>query len=132
MLGLGAGLTPSGDDFVGGALFARRVLVGIDARWEDVASRLASEAICRTHPISARLLTDLAAGEGWAPLHALAVALSVQDASATITAARALTALGHTSGWDMLGGVLAGLGVDGVRVPTGRWARQSHRAMRER
>ena len=31
------------------------------------------------------------------------------DASAAITAARSLVALGHSSGWDLLAGVLAAL-----------------------
>jgi hypothetical protein len=110
LLGLGEGLTPSGDDFVGGALFARR-LVGRDERALDgAAARIVADAASRTHPISARLLADLGAGEGWAPLHDLVAALVAQDAAAAVTAARRLTALGHSSGWDIHSGLVTGLG----------------------
>jgi hypothetical protein len=110
LLGLGPGLTPSGDDFVGGALFACR-LVARGAAWDAAVARIVADAATLTHPISARLLADLAAGEGWAPLHDLAAALARKNAPAALTAARGLTALGHTSGWDVLEGFSAGLGV---------------------
>jgi hypothetical protein len=108
LLGLGPGLTPSGDDFVGGALFARRALVGMTPAWEAAATRLVADAVTLTHPISARLLADLAAGEAWAPLHDLAAALAAEDVERAITTARAVTLLGHTSGWDLLAGLLTG------------------------
>jgi hypothetical protein len=117
LLGLGTGFTPSGDDFVGGALFARRVLVGMDSTWKSVAARIVAEAALLTHPISARLLADLAAGEGWAPLHELSAALASKETAATITWARDVTALGHTSGWDVIAGLLTGLVGEPV-VPT--------------
>jgi len=110
LLGLGAGLTPSGDDFVGGALFARRLVAIGDAAWEAAVAQIIAEAAAATHPISARLLADLAAGDGWAPLHDLAGALITHDVRAALHAARELTALGHTSGWDLLAGFSAGLG----------------------
>jgi hypothetical protein len=110
LLGLGPGLTPSGDDFVGGALFACR-LVARGAAWDASIARIVADAATLTHPISARLLADLAAGEGWAPLHDLTVALARRNAPTALVAARDLTALGHTSGWDMLTGFSAGLGV---------------------
>jgi hypothetical protein len=111
LLGLGEGLTPSGDDFVGGALFARRLVGSADVEALDVAvTRIVADAATRTHPISARLLADLGAGEGWAPLHDLAAALAAQDPAAAVTAARRLTALGHSSGWSLHAGLMAGLG----------------------
>ena len=114
LLGLGAGLTPSGDDYVGGVLFARRLVDSQDpGAWEGAASRIVADAAALTHPISARLLADLAAGEGWAPLHDLAAALAANAPDNAIAAARALTALGHTSGWDLLAGVVTAL----VEVP---------------
>lgn len=111
LLGLGTGLTPSGDDYVGGMLFARRLIeTHHRAVWDAAVARIVADAATLTHPVSARLLADLAAGEGWAPLHDLAVALADQDPEAALRAARHLTALGHTSGWDILAGVSAGLG----------------------
>jgi hypothetical protein len=97
---------------VGGALFALRFLRSDCAR--QGAPALLHEARERTHPLSARLLADLAAGEGWAPLHDLVAALGADD-RALITAARSLVALGHSSGWDLLAGVLtAVLGPDAL------------------
>jgi hypothetical protein len=106
LLGLGSGLTPSGDDFVGGALFARRVLGDWNAGWDNALSHIVAEAATATHPISARLLADLAAGEGWAPLHETAAALAAADVAEASSAARRVTALGHTSGWDIIAGFL--------------------------
>ncbi|MBM3219236.1 MAG: DUF2877 domain-containing protein [Candidatus Rokubacteria bacterium] len=110
LLGLGPGLTPSGDDYVGGALFARCLVTATDpAAWKTAAARIVADAATLTHPISARLLEDLAGGEGWEPLHALALALVDANREDTVRAARDLTSLGHTSGWDMLAGFLIGL-----------------------
>jgi hypothetical protein len=110
LLGLGEGLTPSGDDFIGGALFARRLVSRDTAALDAAVARIVADAASRTHPISARLLADLAAGEGWAPLHDLVAALASQDGPAAVTAARRLTALGHSSGWDIHSGLAVGLG----------------------
>lgn len=104
LLGLGPGLTPSGDDLVGGVLFTRRVLGG-----KAPPRGLVARARARTHPVSAALLADLAAGHGHAPLHALAGALASGHAEAAAEAAHELTIIGHTSGWDMLAGVLLAL-----------------------
>jgi hypothetical protein len=110
LLGLGDGLTPSGDDFVGGVLFAQR-LVGRGIALDAAVARIVADAATLTHPISARLLADLGAGEGWAPLHDLAAALVAQDAGAVAAAVRGVTALGHSSGWSLHAGVMIGLGV---------------------
>ena len=111
LLGLGAGLTPSGDDYVGGVLFGRRLLPRRDvAAWDTAVARLLADAATRTHEISARLLADLAAGEGWAPLHELTVALAADARDDSVAAARAVTGLGHTSGWDLLAGFLTAIG----------------------
>ena len=106
LLGLGPGLTPSGDDAVGGLLFARRMLADAPA-WAPVAGSLALAAHTRTHAISAALLADLAAGHGHAALHRVAAALA--EGADPLPAARELVALGHASGWEMLAGLLIGL-----------------------
>ena len=114
LLGLGAGLTPSGDDFVGGAFFARATLAqlgGSDrASWRQAAAGVRDSARAATHPISAALLGDLLDGHGWSPLHDLAGALAADDAPAATNAARRLIRLGHSSGWDLLAGFVAGCG----------------------
>lgn len=111
LLGVGGGLTPSGDDFVGGALFARRCVSGSGAaslRWQAAGAEILVHATARTHAISRALLSDLARGESYAPLHALSGALLRCDADATQNAMRDLVIIGHSSGWDMLAGFIAG------------------------
>jgi len=112
LIGLGPGLTPSGDDLVGGAFFARALLAragAIDATaWRGAASRVRANAAHLTHPIAAALLGDLVCGEGWATLHAVAAALARGDDTNALVAARALTRLGHSSGWDVLSGFIVG------------------------
>jgi hypothetical protein len=119
LLGLGGGLTPSGDDFAGAAFFARHLL-GAAGCADAAGWRRAGEAVCtaataRTHPISAALLGDLVAGRGWAPLHELVAGLAAEAMAPAAGAARRLIRLGHTSGWDLLAGLGAGLGL--LRVP---------------
>jgi hypothetical protein len=111
LLGLGLGLTPSGDDLVGGAFFARAMLTATGAPgtgWRQAAETVRETASRSTHPISAALLGDLLAGEGWAPLHDLGHALASDDEAAATAAARRLVRLGHSSGWDLLAGFVAG------------------------
>lgn len=109
LLGLGAGLTPSGDDLVGGALFAKRLLNRKEARWTKLGKDLSREIGSRSHLVSAALFSDLAAGRSFAPLHEIASALSTGADEAALSAARALVAIGHSSGWDMLAGFLIGI-----------------------
>lgn len=108
LLGLGAGLTPSGDDLVAAALFGHR-LINQDEAWARVGSELVRDADTATHAISAALLGDTVAGESFEPLHALADALVAGDAGAALAAARALVCIGHASGWDMFTGFLLGI-----------------------
>lgn len=113
LIGLGPGLTPAGDDYVGGALFARATL-GVNApdaagghAWRDAIDRLLALATVRTNRISAVLLADLAAGRAYAPLHEIAVALAGDaEPARAADAARRLTRIGHSSGWDVLAGFL--------------------------
>ena len=112
LLGAGSGLTPSGDDYVGGALFARR-LAGMDERWSGAVRDIVALAPARTHAISAALLGDLACGSSYAALHGVAEAIAVSGDDTRTWAMdahmRALAGIGHSSGWDMLAGFIAGL-----------------------
>jgi len=111
LLGLGGGLTPSGDDFVGAALFARRALGdggSVDARvWRRAADTVLEPAHTGRRVVVARAEVDDGLVERLR-LDILA-AIDVQRADAR-DAARRLVALGHSSGWDMLAGLGAGLG----------------------
>lgn len=121
LLGLGPGLTPSGDDVVGAALFVRRSIADSHAdakRWSDVAERLVHAAQPRSHAIAAALFRDLAVGQSFAPLHRLAAILASEASQEqAIDAARALAAIGHSSGWDMLAGFI--IGITGELTPAG-------------
>jgi hypothetical protein len=118
LLGLGPGLTPAGDDLVGGAFFARRLLAeagGVEAPpWRTAAGTIRALAAGRTHRISATLLGDLLDGDGYAPLHDLAAALASSDTAAALGAATRLVRIGHSSGWDLLAGFLGALGALGA------------------
>jgi len=117
LLGCGPGLTPSGDDYVGGAFFARAVLTALGggdaveaAAWARAVVVVRDAAARSTHPISAALLGDLLAGHGWSCLHDLASSLARGEDTRANDAARRLTRLGHSSGWDLLAGFVAGAG----------------------
>ena len=114
MIGLGPGLTPSGDDFLGGLLFAARSLHQAqpeDFRWdEEAVLELLGWAKTRTHPISHAIFSDLALGHGPEPLHDLIERLlEGRDLDPVMEAALRLTAIGHSSGWDMLAGAVTGM-----------------------
>jgi hypothetical protein len=109
LLGLGDGLTPDGDDYVGGALFARRACGEASAAWAAACAQVIAQARMRSHPISARLLEDLASGEAWTSLHELVEAMAARDDHRAQTTARELIALGASSGWSVLAGFVAGI-----------------------
>lgn len=106
LIGLGPGLTPSGDDVLAGALLA---LHGF-AR-ADMAARLATwlrpRLEGRTGLVSRAHLGCAAGGEGAAVLHDAMVALASGDADALAGATAAAGTLGHCSGWDGLVGIAA-------------------------
>jgi hypothetical protein len=104
LLGVGGGLTPSGDDFVGAALFTLCHLG--EARWQGAADALRAAIPSRSHAISAALFADLASGESFEPLHQLLAAVPL-GIDAMLEPARRLAAIGHSSGWDMLTGMIA-------------------------
>jgi hypothetical protein len=115
LLGVGGGLTPSGDDFVGAVLFARRLLADAGAAdaagWQRAVTTILAAAPARTHPLSAALLGDLADGQAHASLHDLVHGLARDAPAVARDAARRLVRLGHSSGWDMLAGLAAGLAI---------------------
>lgn len=114
LIGLGPGLTPSGDDFIGGLIFMSFHLNATypAERWwgsGDIGGLLARSELMTTQ-ISHVLLTDLAEGQSHASLHDLTDAL-LTDSEGFVASRHVghVTAIGHGSGWDMLTGMLAGL-----------------------
>jgi hypothetical protein len=114
LLGFGTGLTPSGDDLAGAALFGRLLLAPQRPAWAVLAGELAREVENRSHAVSAALFDDLARGESFEPLHDIVDALAADDQAAALAAARALTAIGHSSGWDMFSGLV--IGIAGMKI----------------
>lgn len=111
VLGLGPGLTPSGDDFIGGIFFAlhhaprsqwRATLPAVQARFRTAAASA-------TNVISAALLDDLMDGHSHQALHDLLAALHAEDPARIQAATTALLRIGASSGADMLCGVLLAL-----------------------
>jgi len=114
LVGLGSGLTPSGDDFLGGLFFGLHIL---NQRFpsqfqlnKTEISRFLMQIRSCTNLISATLLSDLAGGLGPAPLHAFIQNLLIPESQETsFEHALALTFIGHSTGWDILTGLLSGL-----------------------
>jgi hypothetical protein len=99
LIGLGPGLTPSGDDYFGGMLIALRALgrdAQADALWRWLQPKLASG----TSALSAAHLEAAAAGEAHEAVHAALQG----DLSG-------LDHVGHSSAWDAFAGAAAVLRV---------------------
>lgn len=104
LLGLGPGLTPSGDDYLGGVLIALHA-VGRDAEAERIWSVIQYVTPSATNDISAAHLVAAAQGFGSAPLHALLTAIIGGERDQRLAdLAAAVIRIGHTSGWDALAG----------------------------
>jgi hypothetical protein len=99
LIGLGPGLTPSGDDYLGGILVALHALAR-DAQAAMLWRWLQPQLAARTSAISAAHLAAAAEGEAHEALHAV-----LQDPSPASLAR--LDAVGHCSGWDALAGAAA-------------------------
>jgi len=113
LVGLGGGLTPSGDDFLGGLWFALRLLDSgpqiPSFDWADV-ERSTANALSRTTAISGCILSDLVLGHGPEPLHDVVIAALAGAAPGDVAeGVSRLVAIGHTSGWDLFAGVALAL-----------------------
>ncbi len=108
LLGLGPGLTPSGDDFLAGILLALSLTERARLRdriWHAMEPLL----MHHTADISRAHLAAAAEGFGSAALHNLLCAILAGATNTTTPAIAAVTAIGHTSGWDALAGAIAAL-----------------------
>lgn len=112
LVGLGPGLTPSGDDFIVGylaALWSRSLLEpalrSLLAGLAEPIERLAAG----TNLISRQFLLDAVAGEFSEALADLVSAMGVNDARRIRAAAARVVRIGHSSGADSLAGLLFGL-----------------------
>lgn len=114
LIGLGQGLTPSGDDWIGGLLFAAtqyHLAYPGELAWDQAAvDELLEWARTRTNRISWCLLRDYTRGHGPEPLHTLVDGLlQARGMDGLLVSVRSLIAIGSSSGWDVLAGMMAGL-----------------------
>ena len=119
LIGLGPGLTPSGDDFLVSALAT------LDAIGESHAHAVLARAVTDAAPgatsaLSTCFLRAAAAGHVGEALHRAVGSLLTGDAD---TAVAAVANIGHSSGWDMLAGIATVLraGAGEWRVASGEW-----------
>jgi len=106
LLGLGPGLTPSGDDYLGGIMVALRTF-GRGAEADALWAWLALRAPSRTSKISMAHLAAAAEGEAHESLHDCLEALGAGVTAGWPERLDRLASVGHCSGWDGLAGVLA-------------------------
>ena len=105
LIGLGPGLTPSGDDALGGIMIALHAL-----RRPDAVQRLANRAIPLVaslgNRISAAHLSAAAKGQGHAAIHHVMNDLLAGKNGTIDIRLDAVGRIGHTSGWDTLAGIV--------------------------
>lgn len=112
LVGLGPGLTPSGDDLLCGALAAvhtlapRLALTDLDALATELGERLLVDAAARTTALSATLLLHAHRGQLARP--ARAVLRGLLGRTPVPPALDALLAVGHSSGRDLAVGLSLG------------------------
>jgi len=104
LIGLGPGLTPSGDDLIGGAMLALNGL-GESETSDRLFALLKSDLSVRTNSISAAHLTAAAEGMGNEDLHEVLNAVVSGARSGYRHLLERVGCIGHTSGWDALAGV---------------------------
>jgi hypothetical protein len=114
LIGLGPGLTPSGDDFLGGLFFSLDQLRKSYPDQIQYNSEHFSEFIEKvkkqTNLISYTLFKDLFLGNAVEPLHQFMDALLTgQPTENMIFYLRKLIQIGYSTGWDQITGVLCGL-----------------------
>lgn len=109
LVGLGPGLTPSGDDFLVGFFAALHVADAPGARWRTLGKDVAARAAARTNAISFAALRAAAEGRMRSTISTLLSESMSGSPASTDAALDAVLAIGSTSGADLAGGAIAGL-----------------------
>ena len=105
LVGLGPGLTPSGDDFWCGVMIALRAMGCLDIL-KKVSGDVLKQAEYRTNKISRAHMECAANGQGAQTLHETISAMGMADEARLSSALCELDKIGHSSGWDSLAGVV--------------------------
>lgn len=105
LIGLGPGLTPSGDDLMGGVLIALHT-----TDQKDTAVKLAEELLPmarnRTNIISFAHLASAASGEGNAAVHRVLSTITGRKTQHLAESLSSMDTVGHSSGWDAVSGLV--------------------------
>lgn len=114
LIGLGPGLTPSGDDLLtgvmGAGIFYSLICPAIFGEVKKVNSQVAMSAGKRTTVFGEMMLCDASKGELVQPLGQLLQRLLCNKKEGNLLAyARCVAAIGESSGKDMLAGVILGM-----------------------
>lgn len=114
LIGLGEGLTPSGDDFLGGLFFACFLLSysypSLHLWKPDDLPGWIDAHRSHTNQISFALLRDNASGHALEPLNRFGLALLTNQPVGNVTSmASDLIKVGHSTGWSLLAGFVTGM-----------------------
>ncbi|MBX5458491.1 MAG: DUF2877 domain-containing protein [Thermogemmatispora sp.] len=109
LAGRGPGLTPSGDDLLTGWLAAGWWLRGAEPAFLETCAQLVAVAGPRTHLLSRTWLSWAARGCFALPLLELLESLAEEEEERLLARAQAVLALGASSGYDLLCGLVLGL-----------------------
>ncbi|HRD78708.1 MAG TPA: DUF2877 domain-containing protein [Hyphomicrobiaceae bacterium] len=108
LLGLGPGLTPSGDDILAGMLIALHASGRANVATE-LAAIIASMPSELTSVISWAHLDAAAEGLPGPAIHRALIAILAGDHAALSGVLDVIDTVGHCSGWDMLAGAVVAL-----------------------
>jgi hypothetical protein len=117
MVGLGPGLTPSGDDFLVGLFAVLHVPESPCHGLKDLCAKLVADAVGKTNAISVAALKAAAHGRVREPVHALMRELVAGTCESVKAALAPVLAIGSTSGADMVAGIVSGFEANLNRVP---------------
>lgn len=118
LAGLGIGLTPAGDDFIMGALYAAWIIHPSEIAG-TLAEQVAETAAPLTTSLSAAWLRSAGMGEAGNLWHEFFDALLSGDAAQIQTAVEKILAVGATSGADALSGFMNTFLYDRVKIQHG-------------
>lgn len=105
LIGLGPGLTPSGDDFISGVMIALHCLGRPDLR-QSLWIQVRHGAMDATTPISFAHLEAASRGEGSCGIHRALTSMMTGRTGAIGDVVRGIDRIGHTSGWDAIAGAV--------------------------
>ena len=108
LLGLGPGLTPSGDDFLLGLFAVLHIDGSPCARLRGLCTDIVEDLEHRTNAISAAALTAAAQGRVRETIDTLLSALMTGDEATVRRALDRVLRIGSTSGRDIVSGIVAG------------------------